>query len=58
MSTTETVWSVLMLGAAIWALQFLVPRARREHDGFGIICAVAMAILALFAWLFFGVGTR
>jgi hypothetical protein len=58
MSTTEHVVSVLMLGAAIWALQYLLPRARREHDGFGIACAVAMALLGLFAWLLFGVGTR
>ncbi len=54
----DRVVSVFMLGACIWALAYLLPKARREHDGFGIICSILTALAGLFGWLFFGVGTR
>lgn len=48
--------SVLMLGGAIWSVLFLLPRARREQDTFGIVCSLLMALLGLMGWLFIGVG--
>jgi hypothetical protein len=48
--------SVLMLGGAIWSVLFLLPKARREQDTFGIVCSLLMALLGLMGWLFIGVG--
>jgi uncharacterized BrkB/YihY/UPF0761 family membrane protein len=57
MSTTvQIAVSVFLLGAAIWALLFLLPRARREQDTFGIGCALLMTLMGLLGWLFIGVG--
>jgi hypothetical protein len=50
--------SIVLLGGAIWSLLFLLPKARRERDAFGIICALLMALVGLFGWLFIGVGVR
>jgi hypothetical protein len=57
-TNAQTVLSVVMLGAAIWFLLFLLPRAWREGDKFGIACVLLGALLGLLAWLFIGVGTR
>lgn len=57
-TAAQTVVSVALLGSAIWALIYLLPRARREQDGFGVLCAWLMAILGVLAWLFAGVGMR
>jgi hypothetical protein len=54
----ETVLSIAMLGAFIWAVGFLLPRAIKEHDALALACAVLFAVLALFAWLLSGTGTR
>ena len=48
--------SILMLGGAIWSILFLLPKARREQDTFGIICSLLMALVGLLGWLFIGVG--
>ncbi len=56
--TLESILSVLVLASAIWAAWFLLPKALRDHDRFGEIVAVLTAIVALFAWLFFGVRAR
>ena len=58
MTTTENILSVAMLGGAFWALLFLLPKARRVHDRFGVICAVVTALVGLIGWLLLGVGTH
>ena len=57
-TNAQTALSIVMLGGAIWALLFLLPKARRERDWFGIVCSLLTAILGLFGWLFIGVRTR
>jgi hypothetical protein len=57
-TTLESTLSIVMLGAFIWSVAFLPPKARRERDRFGLICSVIFAIVALGAWLLIGVGTR
>jgi hypothetical protein len=54
----DSVLSVLMLGAFIWVVTFLLPKAKREHDRFGVICSVLAALVALIGWLLIGSGTR
>jgi hypothetical protein len=49
--------SIAMLGAFIWAMSFLLPRAIRQRDGLALTSAILTAVLALFAWLWVGVGT-
>lgn len=56
--TLQTLVSVAMLGAFIWAVGFLLPKAIRAHDGLALTSAILTAILALFLWLWVGVGTR
>ena len=48
--------SVFMLGGAIWSVLFLLPRARKEQDTFGIVCSLLAALIGLVGWLFMGVG--
>jgi uncharacterized membrane protein len=55
--TWEAVLSVAMLGAFIWVVRFLLPKAVKEHDPFALTCALVTAVLALLAWLLFGVAT-
>ncbi|MCX6542819.1 MAG: hypothetical protein NTV05_00185 [Acidobacteria bacterium] len=57
-TNSQIVLSVVMLGGSISALLFLLPKARRQHDSFGIICSVLAALTGLFGWLFLGIGTR
>ena len=57
-TNAQAVLSVAMLGSAIWAILYLLPRARREDDKFGVACALAFAFLGLFGWLAVGIGTR
>lgn len=54
----EFVASVLSLGGGLWALGFLLPRARRAHDGFGILCAVLAAVVSLAIFLLVGIRAR
>lgn len=56
MRPLESVASVLMLGGGIRALRFLLPRARREGDGFGAVCSVLTALVCLFGFLFIGIA--
>jgi hypothetical protein len=58
MTTLESTLSIEMLAGFIWSVAFLLPKARREHDRVGLICSVVVALIALGAWLFIGVGTR
>jgi hypothetical protein len=51
----ETVFSVAMLGCFIWAVRFMLPKALKEHDPLALTSAVLTAVLALLAWLLFGV---
>jgi hypothetical protein len=57
MAIIENVMSVVMLGGSIWVLLYPLPRARREHDGFGIVCSLLTALVGLVGWLFLG-GTH
>lgn len=54
----ETVFSVSALGAFIWVVRDLVPKAVRERDAFALGCAVLTAVLVLLAYLWVGVGSR
>ena len=55
-TTVQIAVSVFMLGGAIWSVLFLLPKARREHDTFGIVCSLLAVLLGLMGWLFIGVG--
>jgi hypothetical protein len=55
---TDSWLSAFMLGSFIWVVTFLLPRARREDDRFGVICSLLAALLALVGWLVIGTGTR
>ena len=57
-TNAQIVLSVAMLGSAIWSILYLLPRARREDDKFGIACALILALLGLFGSLFVGIGAR
>jgi len=57
-SEVEAFFSFLLLGGFMWAAGFLAPMARRNHDAFGIVCAIAAALIALAAWLFVGTGVQ
>jgi hypothetical protein len=54
----ETVLSVATLGAFIWVVRFLLPKAVKAHDSMALTCAVLTAVFALLMWLLIGVGTR
>ena len=54
----EAVFSIAMLGAFIWAVRFLLPKAIKERSALALTSAVLMALLALLAWLMIGVGIR
>jgi hypothetical protein len=54
----EAFFSVGLLAAGLWAAGVLVPTARRNHDVFGMVCAIAGAVIALAAWLLIGTGVR
>jgi hypothetical protein len=53
----ETILSIATLGAFIWAVRFVLPKALKEHDSMALTCTVLMAVLALLMWLLIGVGT-
>ena len=55
--TLETILSIATLGAFIWAVRFVLPKALKEHDSMALTCTVLMAVLALLMWLLIGVGT-
>ncbi|OFW04574.1 MAG: hypothetical protein A3H96_09300 [Acidobacteria bacterium RIFCSPLOWO2_02_FULL_67_36] len=44
--TLQAVLSVAMLGAFIWVVRFLLPKAVKEREPFALICAVLTAVLA------------
>ena len=54
----ETLFSIAMLGAFIWAVRFLLPKAMKEHSALALTSAVLAALFALLLWLLIGVGTR
>lgn len=49
-----TLLSVALLASAIWAVTFLLRKARRERDTFGIACSVLVLLVALLGWFFLG----
>jgi hypothetical protein len=55
-SSVQLAISIFMLGGAIWSVLFLLPRARRDQDTFGIVCSLLAALFGLAGWLFIGVG--
>jgi hypothetical protein len=54
----ETIFSIAMLGAFIWAVRFLLPKAIKEHSALALTSAVLTALFALLLWLMIGVGIR
>jgi hypothetical protein len=54
----ETLFSIAMLGAFIWAVRFLLPKALKERNALALTSAVLTALFALLLWLLIGVGTR
>jgi hypothetical protein len=57
-SDVEAFFSFLLFGGFIWAGGFLLPTARRNHNVFGMVCAIGAALVALTAWLFLGTGLQ
>jgi len=56
--TFEILFSIAMLGAFIWAVRFLLPKAIKEHDALALTSALLTALFALLLWLLIGVRTR
>ena len=56
MATVESALAIVMLAGLIWALAFWLPKARREHDTFGVTCALLTAFVALIGLLYIGIG--
>ncbi len=56
--SVQTVFSTLMLGAAIWVGAFLAPRALRERDAFAIACCLFALVVAVIGWLFLSVAVH
>jgi hypothetical protein len=54
----EAFFSFALFGGFIWAAAFLLPKARRERDIFGVVCSIVAALLALAAWLLLGTGVQ
>ena len=54
----ESALSLIMLGGCIWTLTYLLPKARREHDAFGVTCSLMIALVALLGWLLLGTWAR
>jgi hypothetical protein len=48
-------FSVLALGAFIWAMCFLLPKAVKQHEALAIGAAILTAALALITWLLIGI---
>ena len=47
----ESILSWFMLIAVIWTVRFLIPKAVRARELFGVICSALAALVALVAWL-------
>ena len=54
----ETLFSVILLAGFIWVMRFLLPKAIKEHDWLAFLSVLLTGVLALVAWLMFGVGLR
>ncbi|RPJ64743.1 MAG: hypothetical protein EHM24_22180 [Acidobacteria bacterium] len=54
----EVALSVAMLAMFLWELAFRLPKACRERDASGVGFSLPTCLIALFGWLFIGVGTR
>jgi ABC-type transport system involved in cytochrome c biogenesis permease subunit len=54
----QAFFSVVLLGAGLWAAGVLVPAARRSGDRFAVVCAILAAVVALAAWLLIGTGVH
>ena len=54
----EAFVSLLLFGGFLRAAGFLLPTARRDHDVFGMACAIVAALVAFAAWLFLGTGVQ
>ncbi len=44
--------------AFIWVLLYLLPKARKEHDAFAIVCSILSALAAFAGWLLIGTTAR
>ena len=54
----ETPFSIALLAGFIWAMRVLLPRAIEQQDWLALVSALLTALLALTAWLMFGIGLR
>jgi hypothetical protein len=54
----EAVLSPALLAMFLWELVYRLPKACRERDRFGILFSLLTGLVALFGWLFIGIGTR
>ena len=50
----ESGLSLFSLAGFIWVVVFLLPKARREHDTFVLICSLLTALVTLIGFLFIG----
>ena len=58
MTTIESVLSFVMLTGFIWVVGYQLPKAKREHDRFAVVCSLFTAFIALIGWLLIGTSTR
>ncbi len=50
--------SVALLAMFLWELVYRLPKAHRDGDTFGVVFSLLTCLVALFGWLFLGVGAR
>jgi hypothetical protein len=43
----ETAAQIAALGVVVWVFNYQLPKARREHDTFAVICSLLTALVAL-----------
>jgi hypothetical protein len=53
-----TAASTALLGMFLWITTFLLPRAIRERNAFGITSVLLTALTALVLWLLLAAGVR
>jgi hypothetical protein len=56
--TVEVALSVALLAMFLWELAYRLPKACRDRDRFGVVFSLLTCLVALFGWLFIGIGAR
>jgi hypothetical protein len=58
MTTLQDVVSLSLLSGLVWAVAFAIPKALRERNRFGAICALLTGGIALIGWLLLAAPTH